>query len=194
MLAEERAELVALLRGLNAQEWEQPSLCAGWRVRDVLAHLLTDTIAPLAYARFALRHPSVDRTNNALVASFAERPVEELVDRFERNAGRLARFAPRIVLADLLVHQQDIRRPLHRPRDIPAARLTAVLNHPDPFAFPRRRTKGLRFVATDLPWSHGKGPEVHGPAEAIALATVGRPIALDDLTGPGLPELRRRLT
>ncbi|MDO3649139.1 maleylpyruvate isomerase family mycothiol-dependent enzyme [Nocardia mangyaensis] len=193
MLAAERGELVELLRDLTEPEWEAPSLCAGWRVRDVVAHLLTDTIAPLSYARFAMRHRSVDQVNNALVASFADRPTADLVDRFEQKAGRLARFAPRVVLADLMVHHQDIRRPLNRPRTIPADRLVAVLDHPDPFAFPGTRTRGLRFIATDVAWSAGKGPEIHGPGEAIALAAVGRPVALADLTGPGLPELRRRL-
>lgn len=48
-----------------------------------------------------------------------------------------------------------IRRPLNRPWAIPADRLTAVLNHPDPFAFPGKRTRGLRFVASDVPWVRG---------------------------------------
>lgn len=68
-----------------------------------------------------------------------------------------------------------------------------MLNHPDPFARPWRHTRGLRFVATDLAWQKGSGPEVLGTGEALVLATVGRPVALDELTGDGVPELRRRL-
>ncbi|WP_280347851.1 maleylpyruvate isomerase family mycothiol-dependent enzyme [Nocardia neocaledoniensis] len=193
MLAQERAELTELLRGLTDEEWETPSLCAGWRVRDVVGHLLTDTLSPLDYAAAAMRNRgSVDRINNALAASFAHLPTAQLVHMFEHDAGRLSRFSPRLMLSDLLVHQQDIRRPLNRPRAIPADRLTAVLSYPDPFAFPGRRTRGLRFIATDVDWAWGDGPEVRGPGEAIALAVVGRTVVLDELTGGGVPELRRR--
>ncbi|MEV6064282.1 maleylpyruvate isomerase family mycothiol-dependent enzyme [Nocardia asteroides] len=195
MLAEERRELVELLHGLTEQQWEAPSLCAGWRVRDVLGHLLTDTLGPLQYAAAAARHRgSVDRINNALSMSFAHLPTAELVRRFEHESGRLSRFSPRLMLSDLLVHQQDIRRPLGLPRAIPADRLIAVLSYPDPFAFPGKRTRGLRFVATDVDWTWGDGPEVRGPGEAIALAVVGRDVVLDELTGGGVPELRSRCT
>ncbi|WP_410876792.1 maleylpyruvate isomerase family mycothiol-dependent enzyme [Nocardia sp. A7] len=195
MLIEERAELVALLRGLSEQEWETPSLCAGWRVRDVVAHLLQDTLSPLRYAGVVVKSlGSVNRTNNAIAQSFSALPTAQLVDKLDNESGRLSKLSPRLMLSDLVVHHQDIRRPLGRPRTIPADRLTAVLSYPDPFAFPGRYTKGLRFAATDVAWSSGTGPEIRGPGEAIALAVVGRTVALDDLTGDGLPELRRRLS
>ncbi len=54
------------------------------------------------------------------------------------------------------------------------------------------RIAGLRLVATDTDWSHGEGPEVRGPAEALLMATCGRRVALDDLQGPGLDTLRSR--
>lgn len=193
MLADERRELIELLRGLTEQEWETPSLCAGWRVRDVVAHLLTDTLGPMAYATaIAKNRGSVDRVNGALAESFAALSTAQLVDKFDREGGRLSKYSPRLALSDLMVHQQDIRRPLGRPRTIPADRLIAVLSYPDPFAFPGKRTRGLRFVATDVGWSWGDGPEVRGPGEAIALAVVGRAVVLDELTGGGVPELRRR--
>lgn len=193
MLADERREQIELLRGLTEQEWETPSLCAGWRVRDVVAHLLTDTLGPMAYATaIAKNRGSVDRVNGALAESFAALPTAQLVDKFDREGGRLSKYSPRLALSDLMVHQQDIRRPLGRPRTIPADRLIAVLSYPDPFAFPGKRTRGLRFVATDVGWSWGDGPEVRGPGEAIALAVVGRTVVLDELTGGGVPELRRR--
>ncbi|MFD4357571.1 maleylpyruvate isomerase family mycothiol-dependent enzyme [Nocardia sp. NPDC058519] len=193
MLLDERAELVELLRGLSEQEWETPSLCAGWRVRDVVGHLLQDTLSPLSYAAVVVKsRGSVSRTNNALAQSFSELTTAQLVDKLDKESGRLSKYSPRLMLSDLVVHHQDIRRPLARPRTIPADRLIAVLGYPDPFALPGRFTKGLRFVATDVDWSSGDGPEVRGPGEAIALAMVGRTVALDDLTGGGLPELRRR--
>ncbi|MEU7216228.1 maleylpyruvate isomerase family mycothiol-dependent enzyme [Nocardia iowensis] len=193
MLAEERAELISLLRTLSDEEWAAPSLCRGWRVRDVVGHLLYDTIALPTYGAIAARSGfSIDGLNGRLVEKAKALPTTVLVDKLEAEAGRIAKYAPRLILADVMVHQQDIRRPLGRTRTIPADRLTTVLDHPDPFALPWRRTKGLRFVATDVSWSKGSGPEVRGPGEAIALAVVGRAVAVDELAGDGVAELRRR--
>jgi uncharacterized protein (TIGR03083 family) len=195
MVADERRDLVALLRTLSDAEWQAPSLCDGWRVRDVVAHVLYDTIpAPRYLGVMVTSRFSLDRINNRLVDSERQTPVSQLVDRLERSIGRgpLARVAPAAALADVLVHHQDIRRPLGRQRSIPEERLVSVLNRPDPFAFPWRYTKGLRFVATDVDWAKGRGPEVRGTGEAIVLATVGRPVVLDELTGDGVAELRRR--
>jgi hypothetical protein len=68
-----------------------------------------------------------------------------------------------------------------------------VLERPDPFAQPRRRARGLRFVATDVPWSNGDGPEVRGTREAIALAIAGRGVVLEELDGEGVAVLRQRI-
>lgn len=193
LLTDERTDLIALLGNLSDAEWDVPSLCAGWRVRDVVGHLLYDEISPTRYARMALhRRMNTDRINGDLVERVRALPPAELVARFEHSGQRITRMWPSLGLADMMVHHQDIRRPLGRPRTIPAERLLAVLAHPDPFARPGRFTRGLRLVATDVEWSSGTGPEVRGPGEALALAMVGRPVALDDLTGDGVAALRRR--
>ena len=107
------------------------------------------------------------------------------------------RFEPaKEALVDHFTHHQDIRRPLGLPRELPTDRLLAALD-----AAPgiggllkaKGRAKGLRFVASDLDWSWGDGPEVKGNAEAILLALGGRPSVLDELGGDGLPALRERL-
>lgn len=198
---EEDADFSALLHDLRPAEWEQPSLCAGWRVRDVVGHILDGNelklwTLPWRLARFGFssdrsgRHHSIQRAEG--------RTPEELLRDFDERdawAGTCRVFPPRLVLLDRLVHHQDIRRPLGRPRTIPAERLVAVLD-----ATPRlgsvfgakRRTKGLRFDATDVDWSWGDGPAIEGPGEAILMAMLGRTAALDDLAGPGLEQLRRR--
>jgi hypothetical protein len=111
-------------------------------------------------------------------------------------AGTCRVFPPRLVLLDRLVHHQDIRRALDHPRAIPDERLRVCLD-----ATPRlgsvfgakKRTRGLRFVADDLDWSWGGGPEVLGPGEALLLAMLGRRAALEDLTGPGVDVLAARV-
>jgi uncharacterized protein (TIGR03083 family) len=195
LLAQEQHDLVGLLRTLSSAEWEMPSLCAGWRVRDVVGHLVSATIPLSTYVNVAVRYRSVDRVNGHLVDEARAMSISTLVDRFDASIGRswASRLAPSILLADSLVHQQDIRRPLGRGRVVPAERLVAVLNRPDPFARPRQRVRGLRLVATDVMWAKGTGPEVCGTGEAIALAVAGRPVALDELVGHGVALLRQRM-
>ena len=163
----------------------------------MVAHLLYDT-SPLprylieaAKAGFSAR-----RMNAQAVTRSKDTPPAALVDALERSIGKgtFARFAPSLALADAVIHHQDIRRPLNRPRAVPPETLLNVLHHPDPFASPRGRTRGLRFVATDVSWSRGNGPEIRGAGEAIAMAIAGRPAALDDLSGNGVETLRARLT
>lgn len=195
MLACERRDLVELLHTLTPEEWEAPSLCEGWRVRDVVAHLLYDTIPLHRYLLAAVRNgPSVDRFNNRLVDNERLTPPSTLLARLSSiENGTLSPLSPKISLADMLVHHQDIRRPLGRERTIDPGRLRSVLAHPDPFAFTRRYTRGLRFVATDLTWSKGDGPEVRGTGEALALAAAGRRVVLGELDGDGMAILRERL-
>ena len=196
LVADERTDLVAFLRTLTRDEREAPSLCAGWRVRDVVAHLLYDATPLPRYVLDTVRVGfSTHRGNARAVARWSGTESPQLVDAFERSVGGgvVATLVPSIALADVFVHHQDIRRPLNRPRTIAHARVLAVLDHPDPFASPRGRTRGLRFAATDVTWSRGDGPEIRGAGEAIVMAIAGRSAALDDLSGDGVGVLRTRL-
>jgi uncharacterized protein (TIGR03083 family) len=196
LVADERTDLVAFLRTLSDEDWEAPSLCAGWRVRDVVGHLLYDAVPASSYLRSAARHRGADRINEYWVTKAKTLSLSTLVDMLESSVGRgpFARLAPWIALADAVVHHQDIRRPLGRERTIPPQRLRTVLDHPDPFARPGRRSRGLRFVTTDVPWAKGNGPLVRGTGEAIALAVAGRGVVLDELEGDGVALLRQRIT
>jgi len=99
-----------------------------------------------------------------------------------------------------VIHQQDIRRAVVRPRAIPADRVEAVLDHSiskkghKGVNYARRRLRGLRLVATDMDWAWGDGGEVRGPGEALLMAANGREQPLLDLTGPGLETLTRTTT
>ena len=103
---------------------------------------------------------------------------------------------PQESLVDHIVHQQDMRRPLGLPRQIPEGRLLAALDVApgiSGFVGAKKRAAGLRLIATDVDWSYGQGTEVHGTGEAILLALTGRPVVLDELTGDGVATLRSRV-
>lgn len=196
----ERTELADFLATLTPSEWEEPSLCAGWRVKDVVAHIVCYDeldVAGLA-KRFAAGRLLPSRINQIGVVQYSSRPAEELVALVREHAaprGLTTGFGGRIGLTDTLVHHQDIRRPLGASRDIPAERLRPALSFA--VAAPPIRgawhARGVRVVATDLEWSFGRGPEVRGPAEAILMVMAGRRRVAGELSGPGAPTLVKRL-
>lgn len=196
LLAQEYRDVAELLRTLTPEEWDTESLCAGWRVRDVVAHLLYEATPPARYVAEIVRSGgSMDRLNELYIRRGATKTTDELLAAFATidGQGLGARVAPRNVLADLVIHHQDIRRPLGRPRTVPTERLLTLLRHPDPFLRPGPRMRGLRFAATDVDWEHGSGPSVTGPGEAIFMAIAGRAVALAELRGAGVDTLRARL-
>ncbi len=197
---DERADLADLLAGLTPEQWNAPTLCTRWRVRDVAAHIVSfDHLGPVGLAgRFARGWFIPDQVNEVGVRDYAGLSPDELLAAFTdhlRPAGLTAGFGGRIGLVDGLIHHQDIRRALGLPREIPTERLATTL----PFARvapPIRafsRARGLRLVATDLDWTSGNGPVVEGPAEPLLMAIAGRGHALDELTGPGTATLAARI-
>lgn len=196
----EREDFADLLAELTPGEWAAPSLCAGWSVRDVAAHCISfEGIPPRGLAaRFLRGRLQTDRINAHAVADLADRSPQQIIAAFRDNAephGLTAGFGGRIALTDNMIHQQDIRRPLGRPRRVPPDRLRVALDFVR-FAPTIRgawRTRGVRLVSTDLDWSFGRGPEVCGPAEALLLLMAGRRAAMADVDGPGTPRLGSRL-
>jgi uncharacterized protein (TIGR03083 family) len=198
MASAERADLGEFLATLSPQDWEAPSLCTKWSVKDVVAHVISyEDLGPMGLMkRFAKGW--IVRANEVGVDDFASLSPQQLLD-FLRNhlqpRGLTAGFGGMIALVDGTIHHQDIRRSLGRPRSVPADRLERVLGlvPGNPRLGAGRRIRGLRLRATDVDWAHGRGPEVTGPGEALLMAMSGRPAALADLSGPGLGTLAERL-
>ncbi|SHU06674.1 DinB family protein [Mycobacteroides abscessus subsp. abscessus] len=198
MATAERTDLADLLETLTPEQWEAPSLCAGWRVRDVVAHVMSfDEVGLLGMLRRAVRGRII-HVNQMGVDELAALTTEQLLRRLRAHLRpqRLATtLGGRLAVLDVTIHHQDIRRPLGIPRRIPAERLRWVLSaslySPELPAWYLAR--GIRLAATDLDWTHGSGPEVTGPAEAMLMAITGRRSALGELAGPGQRVLAGRL-
>lgn len=197
---QERSDLADFLEELTPDQWEAESLCSGWRVRDVVAHVVSyeehgkaDLLRRLARARFRF-----GELNRVALAEYAHLDTRQLVAFLRCHLdpqGSTARFGGRVGLVDALIHQQDIRRPLRKPRLVPEERLRSAL----PFAVtapPLRgfwNARGVRLIATDLDWSRGNGPEARGTAESVLMVLAGRAGVAHELIGPGADVLRRRL-
>jgi len=199
MARDEREEFAALLDGLTPQQWESPTLCERWRVREVAVHTVSyDELSTAGLVgRFLKGRLNTDRINAIGVADYADRAPEQITAMIRGNTephGLTAGFGGRIALTDGMIHQQDIRRSVGIPRTIDPQRLRTALDFAR-FAPTIRgawRARGVRLVATDLDWSHGNGPEVRGTGEALLMAMAGRRAALADLDGPGKAKFANR--
>jgi len=196
-----RLSLVALLETLSPEEWRAPSLCGAWSVREVAAHLTTTTReTPWDVLRAVVRAGfSFDRmTRDVARRLAAQHSTDELLALLRESAEssrRVVLSGPMDPLMDVVVHAQDIARPLGRDHHspVPVTVATAAYLADNRLMGGPRRVRGLRLVATDADWTHGAGLEVAGPAPDLLLAVAGRPAGLTALDGPGLPELATRL-
>ena len=197
----ERRDLADLLDRLAPADWDVSSLCAGWTVRDVVAHLtLTTRLSRRAAVLGVLRaRGDINRMiREAARRRAAEFGPAELVAQLRATAGSARRplgAQPPDPLVDLLVHGQDIARPLGRVRQMPADRVLPALDHVwrSSFYGTRRRFAGLRLAATDVAWSAGEGGEVRGPGGELLLVMTGRAAGLGGLDGPAAAEVAARL-
>ena len=195
----ERAALADVLDTLSPQEWATPSLCEGWAVRDVAAHVISSPQSGLAQVLPAILRArgSFDRMVYVEAKRAAARPVAEIVGDYRRLASS-RRHPPgttyREPLLDVLVHTQDIVVPLGRSHAMPveAARVAAEQVWRRSFPFHARRRLGhVHLVATDVAWDVGHGPAVQGPIQSLLLLLTGRRVALPGLTGAGVGVLAR---
>jgi uncharacterized protein (TIGR03083 family) len=200
MARDEREEFASFLDGLTPEQWNSPTLCEMWTVRDVAIHTVSydELSAAGLVARFLKGRLNTDRINAIGVADYADRAPEQITAMIRAHAephGLTGGFGGKIALTDGMIHQQDIRRSIGIRRTIDPERLRTALDFAR-FAPTIRgawRARGVRLVAGDLDWSHGTGPEVRGTGEALLMAMAGRRAALDDLDGPGKAKLARHI-
>jgi uncharacterized protein (TIGR03083 family) len=199
VIAAERRALADLLAGLSTADWDVPSLCAGWRVRDVAAHVASVPLLPGPLPMLAATVRAGGRINRVidrLAVEHARRPPAQIVAELRAHADD-RRLPPltnhRNACFDILVHGQDIARPLGLRHPVPPAAAAAGATRVWTMGWPfrgSRRFAGFRLVATDLEWTVGAGAEVRGPIGSLLLLLTGRMVALDDLSGPGVDALR----
>ena len=190
----ERAALIDDLEHLDDVDWARASLCEGWSVHDVVAHLVDNAkttrlgfVVSLARARF-----DFDRQNARGVARERGSSPAETLGRLRRVALRTstppAPLDTRIV--EEIVHGVDIRRPLGIAHSYP---IHAILRSmqvqattPAAFGGAKELVQRVRLVPTDADETLGNGPAISGPALSLLLAISGRRTAWADLSGPGL--------
>jgi uncharacterized protein (TIGR03083 family) len=195
----ERAALAEDLAALDDAQWAHPSLCERWVIEDVVAHLTaTASIGPARWfasvlgARF-----DFDLHNARRLADYRGATPAETLERFRRivTSTTSAPGPTAALLGEVVVHGQDIRRPLGLVRSPPMGAVTEVARFYARRNFAvasRTAIEGLRVEATDGPFATGTGPLVSGTTLALTMAMAGRRAYCDDLSGPGVSILRAR--
>lgn len=196
-----REALAADLTDLTDARWAAPSLRTEYTVREVLAHLTAAaTLGPARWTWSVLHSRfDVDRHNADRLAEQLGADPAETLDRFRAIVGsRRSTFGPNAAwLGEVIVHAEDVRRPLSIRHAYPVDAVTRVAEFyvSADFTVPSKTlTSGLTISATDGPFTHGDGPLVSGRTLALTMAMAGRGAYCDDLTGDGVAVLRARFT
>lgn len=200
-VANERRQIATLIDSLDDTQLATPSLCAGWDVKTVAAHLACSVTDGFSVAmRMALRCRSLAHAIDELARGRAQLPAAEIATTLRQRANYPLSppvFGPVAPFADILIHSGDMRLPLNLPFEPDPQHVALALDFltgPWPFGFvPLGRLRGISLHGTDIHRSWGRGAEISGPAAALMMAVSGRTALLDNLDGPGLPLLRQRL-
>jgi uncharacterized protein (TIGR03083 family) len=195
----ERAQMADTWAGLDSDQWATPGWCAGWSVHDTAGHVVA--AAEQTPVNFYKEMISAGFKFNVFADRAAKRlgsiDPDELVRRL-RARTTTTNHPPAPVMAmlgEIVVHGEDIRRPLGLKHQSPEEALVAVADswkNSNLLIGAKRRIAGLRLRANDVDWTHGDGPEVAGPMISLVLAMTGRKQAHADLTGEGLTTLGSR--
>jgi uncharacterized protein (TIGR03083 family) len=180
----ERAALATTLRTLTPEQWQHDSLCAGWTVKDVAAHVITTprlgfggTVGVFARNLGRGYNTMIDRETRRTSGRMT---TDEIVAAFDTHADSRRKVAVTTTvepLIDALVHHQDIVRPLGLRHDMdPAAAAVAAdrVRLLAPLMGTRAAIRGVRMVATDIDWDRGKGPLVEAPMQELLMRCAGR--------------------
>ncbi len=195
----ERKALAADLRALNDDDWATPSLCGEWTVRDVLAHMISaaELTPPAFFAGLIASGFNFDKLQDKGIAARRGATPADTLAGFEAVLTSV-KHPPGpgpTWLGEVIVHSQDIRRPLGIKHAYPTDAVVEVANFytgSNLLIGSKRRIEGLTLRATDAGWFHGSGPEVSGPILSLVMAMTGRKAADDDLRGDGVATLRAR--
>ena len=198
-VARERAALGDDLAGLTDEQWETPSLCTGWTVRDVLAHqTATASLNPATFlvrlAAAGFDFPKFSDRN--IQRHLGTNPAATLAEFRSKKDSTSAPPGPKTTwLGEVIVHSEDIRRPLGIRHTYSPGAVRQVIDFyrgSNVLIGTKKRIEGLRLVATDEDWSHGEGPDVRGSLLDLLVAATGRGVACDGLSGDGVATLRER--
>ena len=201
MVHAERANLSEFLETISPDQWTAPTWCDKWNVQQLVAHLTAagNITAPHFFGGFIKTGFSFDKFVEGDLRNFSGGSPADVKARYEKII--MSNHKPPgpayVALGEVMVHGEDIRRPLGAKGDHPAEHLVTLAERYKKTGAPlraKKRVEGLKLTATDVDCTSGDGPEVRGPCMSLILAMVGRAGALADCEGDGVDTLKSRAT
>ncbi|MFB8891674.1 maleylpyruvate isomerase family mycothiol-dependent enzyme [Microbacterium plantarum] len=188
----ERQRLYDQTRSLTAEQWQSPALVGSWTLEQTIAHLAAgaeQSIAAWLRSVIAARFDFELHKERGVVTRLGASPAETLA-RYERAIRNRRRAAGPLMagLGEVLIHGEEIRRPVGIPDEVPAQTAAATLQwfaRHDFTEYSRSRAQGLRLIADDAATEIGEGAQVRGRALPLLVALSGRPVLPGELQGPG---------
>jgi uncharacterized protein (TIGR03083 family) len=202
MIFDQRRQLTGILETLDETQWDIPSLCSGWAVRDVVGHLVSfqEVGVSKVILRMLVNGFNFNKMNAKLAKDVGKHSPAELIGLMRKHTESRwtpPGLGPDVVLSDAVLHTEDICRPLAIQAPLDANKARVVL---DFLVGPKGRVvtkpdwiKGLQLAPHDVAWTWGHGPQVNGTASDIIVVVAGRRVALESLTGEGAAQLRSRI-
>lgn len=194
VVAAEYLALADLLGGATEAQWDAASLCAGWRVREVVAHMTMAARYSEDEFMAELRRCDFDfgRLSNEIASRDAALPASDLVAGLRSEV--MQHWTPpgggyHGALNHVVIHGLDVTVPLGVPRRSPDDTIRIVLDdltHGGVHQHFGTSIEGRRLEATDLDWSYGSGPALRGRAEDVALVLCGRTLPAGRMAGEPL--------
>lgn len=181
-----------VLEGLSDADWDAPSLCVGWRVREVVAHMTMPFrySAPRFLGEMARSGGNFARMADRVARRDARAPIGTLLEGWRTNENHPWKPPGGGVEGALthdVVHGLDITVPLGIEHPVSEPALRIVLDN----ATTPRSLKhfgfdvtGLRLEADDLGWTFGDGEPLRGRARDLLLVLMDRRLPSDVLSGP----------
>ncbi|KHL11114.1 uncharacterized protein (TIGR03083 family) [Mumia flava] len=196
----ERAALVKDLETLDAEQWRHATLCGRWDVEEVVAHLTASgSVGSWRWFRSMIGAGfRTDVHNQRRMEEHRGSDPAETLERFRAVVDSTTAPSSHTpaYLGEVVVHAQDIRRPLglaHRPSVEASTPVAEFFVRQNFTVSSRTHAAGLRLSADDGPFEAGEGPLVTGSTLALVMGMAGRDAYLDELDGPGAALLRSQV-
>jgi uncharacterized protein (TIGR03083 family) len=187
--------LAELLSAAPDAAWSTPSLCDGWRVREVVAHLTMPARYTTDEFMVELERCDYDFTqlSNEIAGRDGALPADRLVG--DLRSEELHHWTPpgggyHGALNHVVIHGLDVTVPLGAPGFAPEETIRVVLDDltqgggHEHFGID---IEGRLLEASDIDWTFGSGQALRGAAEDLALALCGRKVPDGRLEGASLP-------
>ena len=198
-VADEFLTLAALLESASPDVWDMPSLCEGWRTREVVAHMTRPVRydGPAFMSELEAAGGDFTRLSNTVAARDAALPESTLVENLRSetlHAWQPPGGGPQGALTHCVIHGLDITEAMPLARRVPVERVGAVLGVLEGAGGAElfgADLSGTQLRADDLEWSYGAGALVTGPAQVLALVLCGRLVLPGRLGGEAAARFTR---